>query len=256
MFGDGFEQSTILRTGPDGLTRVTTRSSWAKRESVLVEARGSRAGGVPARRLVGPFRERTGVRVDLSDAQTAQGEASSPFRVRRRVGTPMRDRGARGSAGGRVPPDVPVDRSSIFVDTRRPVGSTFSAGWFDQVFGAMPRPPQERSDNGNSEENQEKSQKKVRREKRKVARAGRKVIRKVRRAKRKVRRVKRRVARVKRRVVRPESSARSSPLLHPRECSSMSRPDGRSVGKGSPIGFLPFFAPSLFLVRCRDRGAS
>ena len=79
MFVDGFEQSTILRTGPDGLTRVTTRSSWAKRESVLVEARGSRAGGVPARRLVGPFRERTGVRVDLSDAQTAQGEVSSPF---------------------------------------------------------------------------------------------------------------------------------------------------------------------------------
>jgi hypothetical protein len=36
--GDGFEQSTILRTGPDGLTRVITRSSWAERESVLVEA--------------------------------------------------------------------------------------------------------------------------------------------------------------------------------------------------------------------------
>jgi hypothetical protein len=28
MFGGGFEQSTILRTGPDGLTRNTTRSSW------------------------------------------------------------------------------------------------------------------------------------------------------------------------------------------------------------------------------------
>jgi hypothetical protein len=39
MIGDGFEQSTILRTGPDGLTRVITRSSWAERESVLVEAR-------------------------------------------------------------------------------------------------------------------------------------------------------------------------------------------------------------------------
>src|SRR5262249_52370035 len=38
MFGDGFEQSTILRTGPDGLTRVITRSSWSERESVLVEA--------------------------------------------------------------------------------------------------------------------------------------------------------------------------------------------------------------------------
>ena len=38
MFGDGFEQSTILRTGPDGLTRVITRTSWDRRESVLVEA--------------------------------------------------------------------------------------------------------------------------------------------------------------------------------------------------------------------------
>jgi hypothetical protein len=39
MFGDGFEQSTILRTAPDRLTRVITRSSWAERQSVLVEAR-------------------------------------------------------------------------------------------------------------------------------------------------------------------------------------------------------------------------
>ena len=38
MFGDGFEQATILRTGPDGLTRVIVRSSWAERESVLVPA--------------------------------------------------------------------------------------------------------------------------------------------------------------------------------------------------------------------------
>jgi hypothetical protein len=37
MFGHGFEQPTILRTGPDGLTRVITRRSWAERESVLVE---------------------------------------------------------------------------------------------------------------------------------------------------------------------------------------------------------------------------
>ena len=39
MFGDGFEQATILRTGPDGLTRVIVRSSWAGRESLLVDAR-------------------------------------------------------------------------------------------------------------------------------------------------------------------------------------------------------------------------
>ena len=37
MLGDSFEQSTILRTGPDGLTRVIT-STWDRRESVLVEA--------------------------------------------------------------------------------------------------------------------------------------------------------------------------------------------------------------------------
>jgi hypothetical protein len=38
MFGDGFEMATITRTGPDGLTRVLVRSSWAERESLLVEA--------------------------------------------------------------------------------------------------------------------------------------------------------------------------------------------------------------------------
>jgi hypothetical protein len=38
MFGDGFEMATITGTGPDGLTRVIVRSSWAERESVLVEA--------------------------------------------------------------------------------------------------------------------------------------------------------------------------------------------------------------------------
>jgi hypothetical protein len=39
MFGDNFEQSTILRTGPDGLTRVIVRHSWSERESILVDAR-------------------------------------------------------------------------------------------------------------------------------------------------------------------------------------------------------------------------
>ena len=38
MFRGGFDQSAILRTGPDGLTRVITRRSSAERESVLVEA--------------------------------------------------------------------------------------------------------------------------------------------------------------------------------------------------------------------------
>jgi hypothetical protein len=39
MFGGGVEQATMLRTGLDGLTRVLVRTSWSKRESVLVEAR-------------------------------------------------------------------------------------------------------------------------------------------------------------------------------------------------------------------------
>jgi hypothetical protein len=34
MFGDGFEQSTILRTGPDGLTRVIERWSKFQREAL------------------------------------------------------------------------------------------------------------------------------------------------------------------------------------------------------------------------------
>ena len=31
-------KKAILRTGPDGLARVITRTSWDRRESVLVEA--------------------------------------------------------------------------------------------------------------------------------------------------------------------------------------------------------------------------
>ena len=37
MSGDGFEQATILRTGPDGLTRIIVLV-WAARQSILVEA--------------------------------------------------------------------------------------------------------------------------------------------------------------------------------------------------------------------------
>ena len=40
MFGgDNVKMATITRTAPNGLTRVTTRSSCDSRESVLVEAR-------------------------------------------------------------------------------------------------------------------------------------------------------------------------------------------------------------------------
>jgi hypothetical protein len=39
MFDGTFEQSTILRAGPDGLARVITRTSWSDRESLLVDAR-------------------------------------------------------------------------------------------------------------------------------------------------------------------------------------------------------------------------
>jgi hypothetical protein len=34
MFGDSFEQATILRTRPDGLTRVIVRSSGSERLSL------------------------------------------------------------------------------------------------------------------------------------------------------------------------------------------------------------------------------
>ena len=37
MFLNGFELSTILRVGPDGLARVVTRGSRNERESALVE---------------------------------------------------------------------------------------------------------------------------------------------------------------------------------------------------------------------------
>jgi hypothetical protein len=43
MFGDGFEQTTIRRTGPNGLTRVIVRRSSSERESLLVDARLTRA---------------------------------------------------------------------------------------------------------------------------------------------------------------------------------------------------------------------
>jgi hypothetical protein len=38
VFDGQFERATILRTGPDGLTRVITRTSWVGRESLLVYA--------------------------------------------------------------------------------------------------------------------------------------------------------------------------------------------------------------------------
>ena len=62
-FGDGFEQSTILRTGPDGLTRVITRSSWSGRESVLVQA--FEADLVVLRRWAQFHREEARVLADL-----------------------------------------------------------------------------------------------------------------------------------------------------------------------------------------------
>jgi hypothetical protein len=48
MFGDGFEMATILRTGPDGLTRIIVRHSWSERESTLVEAYEAETRGAEA----------------------------------------------------------------------------------------------------------------------------------------------------------------------------------------------------------------
>ena len=67
MFGDGVEQSTILRTVPDGLTRVITRSSWAERESVLVDAQR------PHRTLAGRRGDDSDVRGCGSECAYANG---------------------------------------------------------------------------------------------------------------------------------------------------------------------------------------
>jgi hypothetical protein len=60
MFDGVFEQSTILKTGPDGLTRVITPTSSAARESVLVEA--SEAESVVLRRWAELHRQALGFR--------------------------------------------------------------------------------------------------------------------------------------------------------------------------------------------------
>jgi hypothetical protein len=39
MFDGILELATILKSGPDGLTRVIIRHSWNERESLLVDAR-------------------------------------------------------------------------------------------------------------------------------------------------------------------------------------------------------------------------
>jgi hypothetical protein len=53
MFGDGFELSTIFRTGPHGLTRMIVRSSWAARDGVALPdvARPCDTGRRPAFQL-------------------------------------------------------------------------------------------------------------------------------------------------------------------------------------------------------------
>jgi hypothetical protein len=49
MMLDGtFEMATILKTGPDGLTRVLVRASWTECESLLVDAREAEFSGVAA----------------------------------------------------------------------------------------------------------------------------------------------------------------------------------------------------------------
>jgi hypothetical protein len=73
MFGDGFEQTTILRTGPDGLTRVLVRTSWSERESVLVEA--GEAGLLVCRRWEEFHREALGYRPSWGTYAFAAGSA-------------------------------------------------------------------------------------------------------------------------------------------------------------------------------------
>ena len=54
MFGDGFEQSTILRTGPDGLTRVITREVMGSPGVGARRGQAGRAVCVPALGEVSP----------------------------------------------------------------------------------------------------------------------------------------------------------------------------------------------------------
>jgi hypothetical protein len=80
MFGDGFEQSTILKTGPDGLARVITRSSWDRRESLLVEAFEAEAAVL--RRWAEFHHEAFRVHAELEGVQRAgaSGLTCSPLR--------------------------------------------------------------------------------------------------------------------------------------------------------------------------------
>ena len=73
MFGDGFEMATITRTGPDGLTRVITRRSWAESESVLVE--GGEAELLVFRRWEEFHREALGYRLSGGTYAFAAGSA-------------------------------------------------------------------------------------------------------------------------------------------------------------------------------------
>jgi hypothetical protein len=75
MFDGTFEQSTILRTGPDGLTRVIVRSSWAERESILVESLRSRGGRASAVGEVSP--RGVGVRTDLGALCVLRGKRTT-----------------------------------------------------------------------------------------------------------------------------------------------------------------------------------
>jgi hypothetical protein len=53
MFSDGFEQTTILRTGPDGLTRVITRSSQGRDVVPGVNWKRLEAAKLASRQLLG-----------------------------------------------------------------------------------------------------------------------------------------------------------------------------------------------------------
>jgi hypothetical protein len=77
MFGVGFELATILRTRPDGLTRVIVRSSWSERESILV--RCSEAEAIVLRRWSEFHEKAVGVSTGVA-LKAVPAQRRSPWR--------------------------------------------------------------------------------------------------------------------------------------------------------------------------------
>jgi len=76
VFLNGFELSTILRVGPDGLARVVTRDSRNERESALVE--DFEAELLVLRRWTDFHRRALGFKLVLYDRRESHGRSDAP----------------------------------------------------------------------------------------------------------------------------------------------------------------------------------